>query len=114
MAESGCNVENAVLNCGVCAEVTAISKAVSEGFRNFQAILVTRGVTDFPIITNALYSNLEDYISPCGQCRQVMAEFNTEIRVYMTNGKREIMCKPLRELLPLGIGSDLLSKNKTG
>lgn len=33
-----------------------------------------RGVGDFSIITNALYSNLEDYLSPCGQCRQVMAE----------------------------------------
>ena len=38
----GCNVENACYPCGVCAEVTVISKAVSEGFKNFEALAVAR------------------------------------------------------------------------
>nr|XP_014353613.1 PREDICTED: cytidine deaminase [Latimeria chalumnae] len=57
----GCNVENACYNLGVCAERTAIQKAISEGKRNFRAI--------------AIASDLQDqFISPCGACRQVMRE----------------------------------------
>ncbi|MGH0130059.1 UNVERIFIED_CONTAM: hypothetical protein FKN15_040796 [Acipenser sinensis] len=57
----GCNVENACYNLGVCAERTAIQKAISEGHMNFRAI--------------AIASDLEDqFISPCGACRQVMRE----------------------------------------
>ncbi|KAE8298161.1 Cytidine deaminase [Larimichthys crocea] len=58
---TGCNVENACYNLGVCAERNAISKAVSEGYRNFTAI--------------AIASDLDDqFISPCGGCRQFMRE----------------------------------------
>ncbi|XP_068772502.1 cytidine deaminase isoform X1 [Struthio camelus] len=58
---SGCNVENACHSLGVCAERTAIQKAVSEGHTSFKAM--------------AIASDLEgDFIVPCGACRQVMRE----------------------------------------
>uniref|UniRef100_A0AAZ3S0W9 Cytidine deaminase n=1 Tax=Oncorhynchus tshawytscha TaxID=74940 RepID=A0AAZ3S0W9_ONCTS len=58
---TGCNVENACNNLGVCAERNAIAKAVSEGRRSFKAI--------------AIASDLHDqFISPCGGCRQFMRE----------------------------------------
>lgn len=60
---SGCNVENACYPLGICAERTAIQKAVSEGYVNFRAM--------------AIASNTEeDFIVPCGACRQVMREVN--------------------------------------
>jgi cytidine deaminase len=59
---TGCNVENAAYPSGICAERTAIFKAVSEGERELVAIAVI-GPTEQPL-------------SPCGACRQVMAEFS--------------------------------------
>ena len=58
---TGCNVENAAYGVCICAEQTAIVKAVSEGHRKFKAIAVS--------------GNSEDYCLPCGACRQVMSEF---------------------------------------
>jgi cytidine deaminase len=60
---SGCNVENAAHSGSICAERTAMVKAISEGHRKFKAIAVT--------------SNMKDHFcSPCGNCRQFMAEVN--------------------------------------
>lgn len=58
---TGCNVENAAYPAGICAERTAITKAVSEGDTAFRAIAV---ITDAPSCS-----------SPCGVCRQVIREF---------------------------------------
>lgn len=58
---SGCNVENAAFTPSCCAERTAFVKAVSEGRRSFLAI--------------AINGDAEDYLFPCGVCRQVMVEF---------------------------------------
>ncbi|RSH83157.1 uncharacterized protein EHS24_006816 [Apiotrichum porosum] len=58
----GCNVENASYGAGICAERTAITKAISEGHSRVQAVIVT---SDLPTPT----------ISPCGICRQVIREF---------------------------------------
>ncbi|XP_028397447.1 cytidine deaminase-like [Dendronephthya gigantea] len=66
----GCNVENAVYPLTWCAERTAIVSAVSRGFRKFKAIAVTSDIIEKPI-------------TPCGACRQVMAEFGTDYDVYM-------------------------------
>ena len=59
--EIGCNVENAAYSLATCAERTAIVKAVSEGQKEFDTIVVC-----------AL--NHSNYISPCGGCRQIMSE----------------------------------------
>ncbi|XP_047385348.1 cytidine deaminase isoform X1 [Sciurus carolinensis] len=60
---SGCNVENASYTLGICAERTAIQKAISEGHKDFKAIAISSNLQD-------------DFISPCGACRQVMRELS--------------------------------------
>lgn len=84
---SGCNIENASFGLTNCAERTAIFKAVSEGESSFDYLVVT-GDTDGPI-------------SPCGACRQVMAEFfSPEMKVLLTNRKGLKKETTVEELLP--------------
>lgn len=68
---TGCNVENAALGSTICAERTAIVKAVSEGCTEFLRI--------------AIYGEGENYCMPCGACRQVMTEFDPD-------GDMEVLC----------------------
>lgn len=82
----GCNIENASYSAGICAERVALYKAVSQGCRDFQAIAIY-GETGF--------------ISPCGECRQVLQEFSRDIQVVMKKGEGYLV-KALGELLPLG------------
>jgi len=74
---SGCNIENATYGLTVCAERTAIFKAISEGERKFDAIAV---VTDTDTLT-----------PPCGACRQIIWEFCGDVPVILANlrGKTE-------------------------
>ncbi|XP_036205578.1 cytidine deaminase isoform X3 [Myotis myotis] len=67
----GCNIENACYPLGICAERTAIQKAISEGYHDFRAIAVATDVQD-------------DFISPCGACRQVMREPCPSIHIWST------------------------------
>lgn len=83
---TGCNVENASYGLTVCAERTAICKAVSEGRREFEAI--------------AVYADTDVFCSPCGACRQVIAEFGPQIRVIMANRRGEYKIMTIAELLP--------------
>ncbi|HPE94436.1 MAG TPA: cytidine deaminase [Bacillota bacterium] len=62
---TGCNIENAAYGPSVCAERTALFKAVSEGEREFEAIAVAGGKD----------GECVEYFMPCGVCRQVLAEF---------------------------------------
>ncbi len=64
---SGANVENASYGLACCAERVAIFRAVSEGKRKIVAI--------------AIVGKSEEFTKPCGACRQVMVEFNPEMRV---------------------------------
>lgn len=64
---TGCNIENAAYSTGICAERTAIAKAVSEGWRKLKAIAIAGGPEGKAI---------SQYAFPCGMCRQVMAEFS--------------------------------------
>ncbi|OWA33507.1 cytidine deaminase [Saccharibacillus sp. O16] len=69
---AGCNIENASYGLTNCAERTAIFKAASEGIRRIEAI--------------AVVADTEGPVSPCGACRQVIAEFADEhTRIYLTN-----------------------------
>ena len=85
---TGCNVENAAYGSTICAERTAIVKAVSEGHRDFVRI--------------AIAGKSKDFCVPCGSCRQVMMEFSPEMEVICLNGAGESKTFSLRELLPYG------------
>ena len=61
----GCNIENSSFGATVCAERTAIFKAVSEGEKSFSAICIVGGKN----------GDVQDFCSPCGICRQVLSEF---------------------------------------
>ncbi|KAI1890708.1 hypothetical protein AGOR_G00156420 [Albula goreensis] len=96
---TGCNVENACYNLGVCAERNAISKAVSEGYRTFKAI--------------AIASDLhEQFISPCGGCRQFMREFGSHWEVFLSKPDGSYVEMTVDELLPVSFGPEDLKKKK--
>jgi len=82
---TGVNIENSAYPTSICAERVAIFKAVSEGERAFKAIAV---VTD-------------NGGSPCGSCRQVMAEFSQQMQVITADVNGRIYLDvPLDNLLP--------------
>lgn len=82
---SGCNIENASFGATICAERTAMVKALSEGARSFEAI--------------AIVSDKEGYTFPCGICRQFLSEFGLELKVVLpSESGTKIMT--LGELLP--------------
>ena len=91
---TGCNIENAAYGAGTCAERTALSKAVSEGYKDFVRI--------------AIAGKSEDYCVPCGICRQFMMEFAPNMEVICLNGKGESKAFTLPELLPYGFNGDYL------
>mgnify|MGYP002711749911 FL=1 len=83
----GCNIENAGYTPTNCAERTAFFKAVYEGERNFEAIAVN--------------GDAEDYLYPCGVCRQVMAEFCTpDFKVFVSKKNGEYLEFTLAEIFP--------------
>ena len=83
---TGCNVENASYGLTICAERTAVFKAVSEGHRKFRAIAV--------VAPSAA-------LSPCGACRQVLAEFGEMVVVCAdSRNPRRVRVHLLSELLP--------------
>ena len=97
---TGCNIENAAFTPGICAERTAIYKAVSEGKRDFQAIAIAGGPEGGePALT-----------APCGVCRQVMREFcdPEKFRIILGAGTGKKQVFLLKELLPLSFGPDNL------
>jgi cytidine deaminase len=81
---TGCNVENASYSMTICAERTAVVKAVSEGEREFEALAV---VTD-------------NGVAPCGACRQVLAEFGPEMRVLIATPQSLVSECTVSDLLP--------------
>ena len=91
---TGCNIENASFPCTICAERTAMFKAISEGNCKFRRIVVA--------------GKSEDFCVPCGSCRQVMREFAPELEVICLNGKGEARHYTLRQLLPESFGPEYL------
>lgn len=87
----GCNVENAAYGPSNCAERTAVFKAVSEGEREFSSICIVGG----------LNGQVKDFCSPCGVCRQVLAEFcEKDFEIILVNGQGEVRKFTLGQLLP--------------
>lgn len=88
---TGCNVENAAFGSTICAERTALVKAVSEGHRDDWVALAVAGKGS-------------DYCWPCGSCRQMLYEFCPDLTVLAARGDGEFVTVPLHELLPNGFG----------
>ena len=82
----GVNVENASYGATMCAERSAIAAAVAAGCLDVTAIAIV-GDSASPTV-------------PCGCCRQVLAEFNPELRVIMGGNSDEVRVMTLEELLP--------------
>jgi cytidine deaminase len=94
---SGVNVENSSYGLTNCAERSAIFKAVSEGERKFKTIVIA--------------SDAEDFITPCGACRQVMMEIcGKNLDVVLSNSDNEIRILKMEDLLPLSFNKDYLDK----
>ena len=93
---TGINIENAAYTPTICAERSAFFRAVNEGKREFEAIVICGGKDG--VIT--------DYCSPCGVCRQVMREFCDPgtFRIILAKSEEEYKEFTLEELLPLGFG----------
>lgn len=90
---SGCNIENASYPATICAERTALVKAVSEGYREFDLIVV--------------YT--PNGGSPCGICRQMLYEFAPELRVILANSDDVVVYDGfLNDLLLRGFGPSSL------
>ena len=98
---TGCNIENAAFTPTVCAERVAFFRAVSDGQRTFAAIAVAGAPEDAPP---------ESPCTPCGVCRQVMAEFcrADTFRVLLGASPGNVRAYTLRELLPLAFSGDML------
>jgi cytidine deaminase len=82
---SGCNVENASYGLTMCAERTAIFKAVSEGYTDFTEMVI--------------YVDSDILFTPCGACRQVISEFSHDLKITIVSNK-ETFVTDIKELLP--------------
>ncbi len=96
---TGCNVENASYGLTNCAERTAIFKAVSDGVRKFTSIAIVVDTT-------------EGVGAPCGACRQVLNEFNADMRVIMANTAGDYKISSVSELLPDSFGANYLENRE--
>ena len=89
---TGCNVENAVYPLCLCAERTAVVKAVSEGQREFLAIAIAT----------------RNGGTPCGACRQVLREFAPHLRILLADDAGHVRPFTLDQLLPESFGPESL------
>lgn len=93
---TGCNIESASYTPTICAERTAISKAVSEGDKEIEAI--------------AVVGSPEEYTYPCGVCRQVIREFGKDATIIIAKNEEEYKVYKLIDLLPYSFGPEDLNK----
>lgn len=91
---TGCNVENAALGATICAERCAMLKAVSEGHRKFMRI--------------AIWADSKEYCTPCGTCRQFMAEFSQSMEVLCARSDGRYTSYPLDRLLPHSFAGSMM------
>ncbi len=88
------NIETSSFSLTICAERTALFKAISEGERKFTAI--------------AIASDDPNFCPPCGACRQVMNDLCGDIDIIMINHKNELKQMKLSELFPFPFGDENL------
>ena len=91
----GANIENSSYGLTICAERTAVFAAILDGEREFEAI--------------AIAGDSDDYISPCGACRQVLVELcGKGLQVFMVNSKGEFRQNTIEELIPFSFSKEFL------
>lgn len=83
---TGCNVENGSYSMTICAERNAVFHAVAEGYRKFRRI--------------AIYVDADRLFSPCGACRQVLAEFADDLEIILAS-RQETLKSSLQAMLPM-------------
>ncbi len=89
---TGVNVENASYPVGLCAERAAFSAAVTAGERDFAAAAIIGG-----------WGERKIWCSPCGMCRQFMAELSAgDLPIFLAKDPEDFRCLTLRDLLPAG------------
>lgn len=97
---TGCNIENASLGLSICAERTAIFRAVAGGYRRLSAVVV--------------YTPTARAVAPCGACRQVLAEFGRRVVVVSVCDSGHRLETTLEGLLPEPFGSESLHTSGGG
>ena len=98
---TGCNVENASYGACICAERTALVKAISDGRRSGFTRIAIAGKSD-------------GFCQPCGICRQMLSEFAPDLEILVADAHGRISRHSLRELLPESFGSDALENSSNG
>ncbi len=93
---SGANIECTDWSSGLCAERVALAKAISFGITDFQALY--------------LHTEKGEFSSPCGACRQVIAEHMPDRQVYMYHSDGSVSVHYASELLPYSFHSTVLKK----
>ncbi len=94
---TGCNVENAAYGSTICAERTALVKAISNGKQDNFVKLAVAG-------------NCKDYCWPCGACRQMLYEFAPDLTLLVARSDHTFVTLPLHQLLPHGFGPKSLDQ----
>lgn len=94
----GCNVENASFGLTVCAERNALATAIVCGERDFVRL--------------AIVSTSNPPASPCGACRQVLAEFANELLILLVNDSGVVERVPLTRLLPLSFSGQMVPRRR--
>lgn len=82
----GCNIENSSYSLTICAERTAVFRAVAEGKKKFRSIAIT--------------SDDNGFITPCGACRQVLSEFAPALEIVLVTSKGKTKVTTLDKLFP--------------
>src|SRR5438876_17239 len=82
---TGCNIENSSFSLTICAERTAIFKAVSDGKTKFSAIAIASD---------------EEFIPPCGACRQVIMDLAGNVDVILSNAEGKVKKVKMKDILP--------------
>lgn len=94
---SGCNVENASYPAGLCAERNAVGSAVAAGVTEFAALAVA--------------GSESAYTTPCGLCRQFLAEFRVPL-VFCAKTETDYLVITEEELLPHAFGAESLKEKE--
>ncbi len=83
---TGCNIESVSYTPTLCAERCALAKGVSEGAKRFTKV--------------AIVNSGEGFSWPCGVCRQMLAEFSSDMQVIVADRDDNVETVPLSELIP--------------